>query len=249
MRYCNAAKVTDSGNGGIDSEWCFLYLPFESNPSAAFRDRIAGTNLPALTFFIFTQQKYTKMTPPSDPSAAQHSLEQLQYPVGRFARPAQPITAEQRRASIHVIATFPQDVENAVGGLSDAQLDTPYRPEGWTIRQVVHHCADSHINSLVRFKLALTEDQPTVKPYEEALWAELSDSVDIPIQPSLQILNGVHIRWTKLLETMTEADFARTFLHPATGRTMRLDETLTLYDWHCRHHLAHITGLIARSGW
>jgi hypothetical protein len=105
------------------------------------------------------------------------------------------------------------------------------------------------MNSLVRFKLALTEDQPTVKPYEEALWAELSDSVGMPIQPSLQILHGVHVRWAKLLETMTEDDFARTFLHPATGRTMGLDVTLALYDWHCRHHLAHITGLIASSGW
>lgn len=176
-------------------------------------------------------------------------LEDLQYPVGRFARSDKPISPDQRRASIQVIATFPEVMENVLSALTDAQLDTPYREGGWTLRQVVHHCADSHMNSLLRFKLALTEEQPTVKAYQEALWAELPDSVGMPIQPSMQMLQGIHLRWTVLLEGMSEADFARTFVHPVSGRTMRLDETLVMYDWHCRHHLAHVTGLMARSGW
>jgi hypothetical protein len=136
----------------------------------------------------------------------------------------------------------------AVAGLTTAQLDTAYRPGGWTVRQVVHHVPDSHLNAYVRFKLALTENAPTIKPYDEAAWARLPDTASTPIEVSLDLLESLHARWVRLLEAMTDSDFARQFHHPESG-TMRLDTYLSGYAWHCRHHLAHITQLRARMGW
>jgi hypothetical protein len=135
-----------------------------------------------------------------------------------------------------------------VSGLSEAQLDTPYRPSGWTVRQVVHHLPDSHLNSYTRCRLALTEDAPTIKPYDEAAWAELSDAKTGPIAPSIALLEGLHARWTCLLRGLSDAEFARTFRHPELGE-VRLDWTAGLYAWHCSHHLAHITNLRERENW
>ena len=136
----------------------------------------------------------------------------------------------------------------AVAGLTPERFDTPYRPGGWTVRQVVHHVPDSHMNAYVRFKLALTEDEPTIKPYEEAAWAELADSASTPADVSLTLLETLHDRWVRLLRSMTEADFARKFRHPQLG-VVPLDKNLALYAWHGKHHVAHITSLRQRMGW
>jgi hypothetical protein len=158
--------------------------------------------------------------------------------VGRFDWP-EVVTAERRTQAIDEIAALPALMRAACAGLTEAQLDTPYRPDGWTARQVVHHTADSHINSYVRFRLALTEDEPTIKPYKEALWAELADGRTAPVDLSLSLLDAVHARWVMLLRSMSDADFARAFRHPERG-LVRLDVTAALYAWHGRHHLAHI---------
>jgi hypothetical protein len=171
----------------------------------------------------------------------------LRYPVGRY-RAAEIITAAQRSLWIRQIESLPSNLRKAVSGLSGAQLDTSYRPGGWTVRQVVHHLPDSHLNSYTRFRLALTEDSPVIKPYDEAAWAELPDAKTAPVAPSLALLEGLHARWTVLLQSLGDVPFARTFKHPELGE-IRLDWTLGLYDWHCRHHLAHITSLRAREGW
>lgn len=162
----------------------------------------------------------------------------LRYPVGKFDWP-EVVTAERLAQAIDEIAALPALMRAACAGLSEAQLDTPYRPDGWTVRQVVHHTADSHINSYVRFRLALTEDEPTIKPYKEALWAELADGRTAPVDLSLSLLDAMHARWVMLLRSMSDADFARTFRHPERG-LVRLDVTAALYAWHGRHHLAHI---------
>lgn len=168
----------------------------------------------------------------------------LRYPIGQFDRD----DATTRSEHVKTIAELPANLAAAVGGLSDEQLDTPYRPEGWTLRQTVHHVADSHINSLCRFKLALTEDEaPTIRPYYEDRWAELGDS-KMPVDVSLAIVDGVHRRWVALLESMSDADYQREFIHPETGK-WTLEKVLALYAWHSRHHTAHITGLRDRSGW
>lgn len=140
------------------------------------------------------------------------------------------------------MADAPARLRAAVSGLSEPQLDTPYRPGGWTVRQVVHHLPDSHINSYVRFKLALTEDTPTIKPYDEALWAKLPDAVATPIETSLRLMEGLHGRWVGLLESMSDTDFSRAFRHPEIGM-VRLDQNLALYAWHGKHHVAHINSL------
>jgi hypothetical protein len=171
----------------------------------------------------------------------------LRYPVGPYQAP-EVISAAQRSLWIRQIETLPSSLRQAVLGWSDAQLDTPYRPAGWTVRQVVHHLPDSHLNSYTRFRLALTEDSPVIKPYDEAAWAELPDAKAAPITSSLALLEGLHARWTALLQSLGDAAFARTFQHPQLGE-IRLDWTLGLYDWHCRHHLAHITSLRARERW
>lgn len=176
------------------------------------------------------------------------TLEQLRYPVGKFEPPASYSSADIE-AYIRTISAFPAELKNAVEGLGDEQLDTPYRPEGWTIRQVVHHCADSHMNAFTRFKLALTEASPTIRPYFEARWAELPDSRTLPVENSLVLLGALHARWTVLLQSLSDADRLRKYIHPEYGKEFSLNEAHALYAWHCRHHLAHITELKRRMGW
>lgn len=175
-------------------------------------------------------------------------LEALKYPIGKFQKP-ETITSDDLLKYISVIELFPHRLDDEVEQLSNDQLETPYRPDGWTIKQVVHHCADSHMNALVRFKLALTEDKPTIKPYKEALWADLADSSHMSIDASLNIISGIHMRWAALLKSLTKAQWKRTFVHPQHGREISLEENAGLYAWHCQHHLAHITGLKQRNEW
>jgi hypothetical protein len=170
----------------------------------------------------------------------------LSYPVGRFDRTAR-WTMESRRAAIEDIAALPVKLRAAVAGLNDARLDTPYRPGGWTVRQLAHHVADSHMNGYIRLKLALTEDNPTIKPYEQDAWARLPDS-RLPIAPSLAILDAVHERWSVIWRSLRDADFAREFTHPEMG-PLTLETHLHLYAWHSRHHTAHVASLRARQGW
>jgi hypothetical protein len=171
----------------------------------------------------------------------------LRYPIGK-AQPRQSLTPEERPAMIEQIAGMPARLKAAVSGLNAAQLDTPYRPGGWTVRQVVHHYADSHMNSFVRFKLALTEDSPTIKPYNEKLWAETPDAKNPPIDLSLGLIEGLHARWVLLLRSMAPQDWARKMTHPERG-VVTLDENLCIYSWHSLHHVAHITALREREGW
>lgn len=166
------------------------------------------------------------------------NLESLRYPIGKLSIPKE-ISEEQISEWIEIIESFPSKVREITENLSDEQLDWKYRPDGWTIRQVVHHVADSHINSIVRFKVALTEEVPTIKPYLEDKWAELADS-EAPISISLSLLDGLHARWAILLKSMSEDDFKRKLFHPEQGRELSLTFMLGLYAWHCRHHLAHI---------
>ena len=174
-------------------------------------------------------------------------IDDLRYPIGPF-EPVNPATPELRAAAIADIATLPGQIRAAVAGLTDAQLDTPYRDGGWTVRQLVHHVADSHINGFVRVKLALTEAHPTIKPYDENLWAMLPDA-RLPIGVSLSLLEAVHARWTVVYQAMSPADFGRTFFHPESGITFTLDRHVQDYSWHGRHHVAHITELRRRRGW
>jgi uncharacterized damage-inducible protein DinB len=171
----------------------------------------------------------------------------LRYPIGRYAPPAE-IDARQREAWIDQVAALPRRLRAAVQDLDDARLDTPYRPGGWTVRQVVHHVPDSHMNAFIRHKLALTEDVPTIKPYAEAEWARLPDVRITPVEVSLALLEALHLRWVDLLRALTEEQWARTFRHPEMGE-MRLDRNLGLYAWHSMHHLAHVTRLREREGW
>ena len=171
----------------------------------------------------------------------------LRFPVGKFHFDG-PLTEPQKQASLDEIARTPAKLRAAVKGLSEAQLDAPYRPGGWTVRQVVHHLPDSHMNSYVRFKLALTESEPTIKPYAEDRWAELADSKSTPVEVSLTLLESLHDRWAHLLRSLSPEDWKRTFRHPEMG-AMTLEKTLALYAWHGRHHVAHITSLRERSGW
>lgn len=171
----------------------------------------------------------------------------LRYPIGR-ADLAKSLDPSRRKAAIDSIAATPARLRAAVRGMTHTQLDTPYRPDGWTVRQVVHHVPDSHMNAYIRFKLALTEDAPPIKPYDEAAWARLEDSRTTPIETSLVLLESLHDRWVRVLRAMAPADFARTLTHPERGE-MTLDEMLGLYDWHGRHHVAHIVTLAERSGW
>ncbi len=174
-------------------------------------------------------------------------MEDVRYPIGRY-EPLDHVGAAQRERWIGDIAEAPALLEAAVSGLQPAQLDTPYRPGGWTVRQIVHHLPDSHLNSYVRFRLALTEEEPTIKPYEEARWAELPDARTAPVDMSLQLLSALHERWVLLLRSFGDSEFARTFRHPDLG-VMKLDKTLGLYAWHGRHHVAHIAALRDRMGW
>jgi hypothetical protein len=159
------------------------------------------------------------------------------------------MTDARRAACVARIAAAPAALRAAVAGLSDAQLDTPYRPGGWTVRQVVHHVPDSHLNAYVRIRLALTENTPTIKPYEEARWAELPDARTLPIEASLGLLEGLHVRWVALLGGLGAADGARQFHHPEHGRLITVDELIAMYAWHGEHHVAHVTSLRLRNGW
>ncbi len=174
-------------------------------------------------------------------------MNDLRFPVGKFHYAAAP-SDEQKEQFLSDIEQTPANLRAAIRGLSESQLDTPYRPEGWTVRQVVHHLPDSHVNSYVRFKLALTEDEPTIKPYAEDRWAELADSKATPIDVSLTLLDSLHGRWVRLLRSLTPEQWKRTFRHPELG-PMTLEKTLALYSWHGRHHVAHITELRKRMSW
>lgn len=171
----------------------------------------------------------------------------LRYPIGKFHYEG-PLNEEQKQAFLDDIARTPINLRAAVSGLTDAQLDTPYRQGGWTVRQVVHHVPDSHMNSYVRFKLALTEDEPTIKPYAEDRWAELADTKLTPVKVSLTLLDSLHDRWVRLLRSLQPEDWERTFRHPELG-AMTLEKTLALYAWHGRHHVAHITELRKQMAW
>jgi len=175
------------------------------------------------------------------------NLDSLRYPIGRFT-PPQNTTPETRSAQIETLRSLPEALQSAINGLNLTQLDTPYRQDGWTVRQLIHHIADSHANSFIRCKLALTEDWPTVKPYDEKAWAELSDSRGVPVGISMQFIGALHARWVALLESLSEADFQRGYHHPESGR-QNLAHVLALYAWHSLHHTAHITDLRARMNW
>jgi len=175
----------------------------------------------------------------------------LRYPIGHFSRPASSM-AGIRTAHIQTLRLFPERLEAAVEGLDDPQLDTPYREGGWTVRQVVHHVADSHANAYIRMRLALTEDWPIIKSYNEAAWAELSDARRLPVNPSLDLIRALHFRWVSLLESLGDEDFHRGYIHPGMpeqSARQNLAQVLALYDWHSRHHTAHITQLRGRMGW
>ena len=174
-------------------------------------------------------------------------MDDLRFPIGRFD-PQEAYTAQQRTRFIDEIAAAPQRLRQAIRELSVEQLDTPYRPEGWTVRQVVHHIPESHMNSYIRFKLALTEEKPTVKPYDENAWAKLPDVGQTPLEVSLTLLDSLHSRWIVLLRSLSESQFKRQFTHPDIG-LMTLEKNLALYAWHGAHHIAHITRLRDRMGW
>ena len=171
----------------------------------------------------------------------------LQYPVGRFEFPRE-VSSQDCERFIQEIAETPANLRAAVTGLSAGQLDMPYRPGGWTVRQVVHHLPDSHLNSYVRFKLALTEDEPTIKPYYEDRWAELQEAKTAPIEVSLVLLDSLHKRWVLMLCSMKSEDWKRSFRHPDLG-VVSLEKNVALYSWHGRHHVGHITSLRERMGW
>ncbi len=172
--------------------------------------------------------------------------EDLSFPIGKYDKDLQ-ITPEQRKQFIREIAELPEDLRKAVKNLTDEQLDSPYRPAGWTARQVVHHVGDSHMNSLIRFKLALSEDNPTIRPYAEDLWAETAE-YKMPVDVSLNLIDSIHRRWAALLESMSDADFTRTLNHAETG-LWTLEDLLGMYVWHGKHHTAHINNLKKRNGW
>jgi len=169
------------------------------------------------------------------------------FPIGKFKKPDN-ITPEQRREAVEMIAALPENLRNAVAGLTAAQIDTPYREGGWTVRQLVHHVADSHGQALMRLKWALTEDFPTVMGYSEKLWAELVDARTAPIEWSLEIVEAAHARWVLLLKSLTDADWQRGITHSERGR-MTVEAQTLLYAWHSVHHTAHITELRKAKGW
>ena len=175
-------------------------------------------------------------------------MEKLKYPIGKPDIPAK-IPSELRTEWINVLQNFPEKLKNLVKNLSDEQLDTPYREGGWTIRQVIHHCADSHHNSYTRFKWALTEDKPVIKAYFEDRWAELFDSKTAPIQLSLDALKALHAKWVYFLKGLTQDDLNKSFIHPDGNEEVSLKENIGIYAWHCNHHYAHIEQLLIRKNW
>jgi uncharacterized damage-inducible protein DinB len=176
------------------------------------------------------------------------AADELRFPTGKFHRPKGALETTERKRVIDVITATPKNLSDAVRGLSERQLDTPYREGGWTVRQVVHHVADSHMNAFIRIKLAMTEDSPTIKTYDEAAWANLIDGREGPVDASLTLLASLHERWVRLLRSLAPADFSRTMTHPEHG-PVSIDFMLALYGWHGPHHTAHITGLRKREGW
>lgn len=174
-------------------------------------------------------------------------IQDHRYPIGKYE--VQPFSEKQWEEWLIDIKNLPQHMENAVLNLDEAQLDTPYRDGGWTVKQVVHHVADSHMNAYIRFKLGLTEDNPTIKPYDEAAWAEMADTKNLPINISLTILHAVHTRWNEVLKNMSREDLDRTVFHPESKKQFTLWEFLGLYSWHSRHHVAHVTSLRERMKW
>jgi hypothetical protein len=170
------------------------------------------------------------------------------YPIGKFKYQGPP-SAEERQQMIRDIEQTPAALRSAVAGLSEPQLETPYRDGGWTVRQVVHHLPDSHMNAYVRFKLALTEEEPTIKPYAEDLWAKLPDNQSTPLEVSLVLLETLHHRWVYTLRSLSAEDWKRNFRHPESERLVPLEKNLAIYSWHGKHHVAHITELKKRMGW
>lgn len=175
-------------------------------------------------------------------------MEDLKYPIGKFIKP-DTITKAHEKEWIQILEHFPARLESLVGGLDDLQLDTPYREGGWTVRQVVHHCSDSHHNSYIRFKWALTEDKPVIKAYDEKQWAELFDTKSSPIAPSIAHLKAVHAKLVHLLKGLTEEQLDRSFVHPADNKEVVLRENMGIYAWHASHHYTHIERLMIRKGW
>lgn len=174
-------------------------------------------------------------------------MDELKYPIGAYTE--KPFSAPRLREWINDIKYLPENIERAILNLDETQLNTPYRPDGWTIKQVVHHVADSHMNAYIRFKLALTEDNPTIKPYREELWAELSDTKNLPINISITLLHALHIRWVEILNNVQDDEWNRTIFHPQYNRKSTLWYLLGSYSWHGRHHTAHITSLRESMKW
>ena len=175
------------------------------------------------------------------------NMEDLRYPIGKYE--PQPFSARQREEWITDIKYLPNHIENSVLNLDEHQLETPYRPEGWTVQQLVHHVADSHINAYIRFKLGLTEDRPVIKTYNEAAWANLSDTRNLPINVSITLLFALHARWVEVLTTIKEEEWNRTLFHPEQKKEITLWHLLGMYAWHSRHHTSHITTLRQRMNW
>jgi hypothetical protein len=178
----------------------------------------------------------------------ENELEQLRYPIGKRQYNGG-LSQAELSGCLSDIGSLPALLTMEVEHLTAEQLDTPYRPGGWTLRQLVHHLCDSHMNAFIRFKLALTETSPVIKPYAEALWADMADCRIMPVQPGLSLINALHQRWMVLLNNLKPADLQRTYVHPEYGKVFTLEEAISLYAWHCRHHLAHITGLKKRNNW
>ena len=174
-------------------------------------------------------------------------MEDLRYPIGKYI--TQPFSAQQLKEWLNDIKFLPQHLEHAILNLDEAQLATPYRDGGWTMKQLVHHVADSHMNAFIRFKLALTEDNPTIKPYDEAAWAEMNDTKNLPINISLTLLHALHSRWYEILKHMSAEDLNRTVFHPEHKKEMSLWFLLGMYAWHSKHHVAHVMALRERMGW
>jgi len=170
------------------------------------------------------------------------------FPIGEFLESENINDAELDR-HIKIIKNFPGKLKTLIEDFSDDQLDTPYREGGWTVRQLINHIADSHANSFIRFKLALTEENPTIKPYDEAKWAELQDSINISVKPAMKMIKGIHQRWNALLKSLTNKQFERTFRHPEKEKNHNLRYYVALYAWHCDHHFAHIENLKTEKGW
>lgn len=185
------------------------------------------------------------LTDPSEPRGT--DMTDFRYPIGRFEKP-EFLSEAERSSAIRAIADTPARLRAAVEGLDPSQLDSPYRDGGWTVRQLVHHVPDSHLNAYIRFKLALTEDSPTIKPYDENAWAQLPDTITTPVETSLTMMDVLHERWTNVLRAMKASDFGRKLMHPERG-PLTLDQMLAMYAWHGRHHVAHITALRERNGW